>query len=51
MNEKQICNTQTNENHWITGSWLGPGTYFNNVAGLNMLKPIVPKGIKTLVSV
>ena len=27
MNEKQICNTQTNDNHWITGSWLGTSTY------------------------
>ena len=27
MNEKQICNTATNDKHWITGSWLGTGTY------------------------
>ena len=32
MNEKQICNTAPNDNHWITGSRLGTGTYVRNVA-------------------
>ena len=37
INEKQICNTSENNNHWITDSRLGTGTYIQNVAGLNML--------------
>ena len=37
MNEKQTLNTSTNDNNWITGSWLGTGTYIQNVAGLNRL--------------
>ena len=34
---KQICNTATSDNHWITGSRLGTGTYIQNVSGSNML--------------
>ena len=38
--KNKICNTQTNDNHWITGSWFGIGAYIQNVAGLNMLAAV-----------